>query len=118
MALSESVPDAIAVHCKGKYLEILFLLTNGNVKFIQFQVNIPKVNNIQNIIPFFYIFNRKHYFTAGLGRTGSLIGCYIMKHYHFNVMEAIAWIRICRPGSIIGHQQHWLKEYAKLLNFC
>ncbi|KAK9497344.1 hypothetical protein O3M35_004678 [Rhynocoris fuscipes] len=63
LTLSESVPDAIAVHCK-----------------------------------------------AGLGRTGSLIGCYIMKHYHFNVMEAIAWIRICRPGSIIGHQQQWLKE--------
>ncbi|CAB0003445.1 unnamed protein product, partial [Nesidiocoris tenuis] len=47
---------------------------------------------------------------AGLGRTGSLIGCYIMKHFNFNVMETIAWIRICRPGSIIGHQQQWLKE--------
>ncbi|XP_046682260.1 dual specificity protein phosphatase CDC14A-like isoform X2 [Homalodisca vitripennis] len=46
---------------------------------------------------------------AGLGRTGSLIGCYIMKHYRFSVLEAIAWIRICRPGSIIGHQQEWLK---------
>ncbi|CAH1394333.1 unnamed protein product [Nezara viridula] len=47
---------------------------------------------------------------AGLGRTGSLIGCYIMKHYQFTFLEAIAWIRICRPGSIIGHQQRWLKE--------
>ncbi|KAL1130140.1 hypothetical protein AAG570_013078 [Ranatra chinensis] len=47
---------------------------------------------------------------AGLGRTGSLIGCYIMKHYRFTVMETIAWIRICRPGSIIGHQQQWLEE--------
>lgn len=47
---------------------------------------------------------------AGLGRTGSLIGCYIMKHYRLKVQETIAWIRICRPGSIIGHQQHWLKE--------
>lgn len=46
---------------------------------------------------------------AGLGRTGSLIGCYIMKHYRFSVLEAIAWIRICRPGSVIGHQQDWLK---------
>ncbi|XP_022255922.1 dual specificity protein phosphatase CDC14AB-like [Limulus polyphemus] len=47
---------------------------------------------------------------AGLGRTGTLIGCYIMKHYRFTAAEAIAWIRICRPGSIIGQQQHWLEE--------
>ncbi|PSN49835.1 Dual specificity protein phosphatase CDC14A [Blattella germanica] len=47
---------------------------------------------------------------AGLGRTGSLIGCYIMKHYHFTAHETIAWIRMCRPGSIIGHQQQWLEE--------
>ena len=47
---------------------------------------------------------------AGLGRTGSLIGCYIMKHYKFTAPETIAWIRICRPGSIIGYQQLWLTE--------
>jgi len=47
---------------------------------------------------------------AGLGRTGSLIGCYIMKHYKFTAAETIAWIRICRPGSIIGYQQHWMAE--------
>ncbi|XP_059425339.1 dual specificity protein phosphatase CDC14AB isoform X3 [Carassius carassius] len=47
---------------------------------------------------------------AGLGRTGTLIGCYLMKHYRFTAAEAIAWIRICRPGSIIGPQQHHLEE--------
>ncbi|XP_053179104.1 dual specificity protein phosphatase CDC14AB isoform X1 [Scomber japonicus] len=47
---------------------------------------------------------------AGLGRTGSLIGCYLMKHYRFTAGEAIAWIRICRPGSVIGPQQHFLEE--------
>ncbi|XP_044741575.1 dual specificity protein phosphatase CDC14C-like [Chrysoperla carnea] len=47
---------------------------------------------------------------AGLGRTGSLIGCYIMKHYRMTAKETIAWIRICRPGSIIGHQQKWLES--------
>ncbi|CAJ0965131.1 unnamed protein product [Ranitomeya imitator] len=47
---------------------------------------------------------------AGLGRTGTLIACYIMKHYRFTHAEAIAWIRICRPGSIIGPQQHFLEE--------
>lgn len=52
---------------------------------------------------------------AGLGRTGTLIACYIMKHYRFTAAEAIAWIRICRPGSIIGHQQHWLEEKQSYL---
>ncbi|XP_078500631.1 dual specificity protein phosphatase CDC14A isoform X2 [Lissotriton helveticus] len=47
---------------------------------------------------------------AGLGRTGTLIACYMMKHYRFTHAEAIAWIRICRPGSIIGPQQHFLEE--------
>ncbi|XP_048516491.1 dual specificity protein phosphatase CDC14C isoform X3 [Dendroctonus ponderosae] len=47
---------------------------------------------------------------AGLGRTGSLIACYIMKHWKFTAEESIAWIRICRPGSIIGHQQNWLQQ--------
>lgn len=45
---------------------------------------------------------------AGLGRTGSLIGCYMMKHFRFTAAEIIAWLRICRPGSIIGGQQQWL----------
>lgn len=47
---------------------------------------------------------------AGLGRTGSLIGAYIMKHYGFTALEAIAWLRLCRPGSVIGHQQQWMEE--------
>jgi cell division cycle 14 len=52
---------------------------------------------------------------AGLGRTGSLIGCYIMKHYRFTAREAIAWVRLCRPGSVIGLQQEWLEEKQEYL---
>lgn len=47
---------------------------------------------------------------AGLGRTGSLICAYVCKHYRFTALEAIAWVRLCRPGSVIGHQQQWLIE--------
>ncbi|CAM9780181.1 unnamed protein product [Lampetra planeri] len=47
---------------------------------------------------------------AGLGRTGTLIACYLMKHHCLTAAEAVAWIRICRPGSIIGPQQHFLLE--------
>jgi cell division cycle 14 len=47
---------------------------------------------------------------AGLGRTGTLIGCYIMKHFKFTASEVISWLRICRPGSVIGPQQNFLEE--------
>jgi cell division cycle 14 len=47
---------------------------------------------------------------AGLGRTGTLIGAYVMKHYKFTAAEFIAWCRVCRPGSIIGPQQNYLEE--------
>jgi cell division cycle 14 len=45
---------------------------------------------------------------AGLGRTGTLIGLWMMKHLAFSGREAIAWLRICRPGSVIGPQQAYL----------
>lgn len=39
---------------------------------------------------------------SGLGRTGTLIGMYAMKHYHIRAADFIGWIRIARPGSIHG----------------
>lgn len=45
---------------------------------------------------------------AGLGRTGTLIGLYAMKHYQFPARAFIGWNRICRPGSILGPQQQFL----------
>ena len=47
---------------------------------------------------------------AGLGRTGTLIGLHMMKHLGFTARECMAWLRICRPGSIIGPQQAYLEE--------
>jgi len=45
---------------------------------------------------------------AGLGRTGSLIAAYIMKHYKFLAPDLIGYMRLCRPGSILGPQQQFL----------
>lgn len=33
-----------------------------------------------------------------------------MKHYAFPPAAFTGWIRICRPGSILGPQQHYLLE--------
>ena len=35
---------------------------------------------------------------SGLGRTGTLIALYMMKHHHFTAREAMGWLRIVRPG--------------------
>jgi len=45
---------------------------------------------------------------AGLGRTGTLIGIYAIKHYRFCAADFIAWTRVLRPGSVLGPQQHFL----------
>jgi cell division cycle 14 len=45
---------------------------------------------------------------AGLGRTGTLIAVYLMRRHGFTAREAIGWLRIMRPGSVIGEQQHFL----------
>lgn len=49
---------------------------------------------------------------AGLGRTGCLIGAYAMKHYRFPPKEFTGFIRVVRPGSILGPQQHWMVNFA------
>ena len=35
---------------------------------------------------------------SGLGRTGTLIALYMMKHHEFTAREAMGWLRIVRPG--------------------
>lgn len=45
---------------------------------------------------------------AGLGRTGCLIGPYIIYKYGFTANETIAYMRFMRPGMVVGPQQHWL----------
>jgi len=47
---------------------------------------------------------------AGLGRTGTLIACYMMKHFMLTAPECIGWMRVARPGTVIGPQQYYLGE--------
>ena len=45
---------------------------------------------------------------TGRGRTGTLIALYLMRSCGFTAREAMGWLRIMRPGSVIGEQQHYL----------
>jgi cell division cycle 14 len=52
---------------------------------------------------------------AGLGRTGTLIALYMMKHHGFTARQAMGWLRIVRPGSVIGSQQQFLCESERAI---
>jgi cell division cycle 14 len=47
---------------------------------------------------------------AGLGRTGTLISLWLMKRLGWTARECIAWLRIVRPGSVLGTQQKYLVD--------
>ncbi|UZJ54510.1 hypothetical protein CBS101457_003830 [Exobasidium rhododendri] len=45
---------------------------------------------------------------AGLGRTGVLIGAYLAYKHGFSASESIGFMRIMRPGCVVGPQQHFM----------
>lgn len=45
---------------------------------------------------------------AGLGRTGCLIGAHLIYTHGFTANECIGYMRMIRPGMVVGPQQHWL----------
>lgn len=51
---------------------------------------------------------------AGLGRTGTLIGLYLMREFGMCAADCIAWLRIFRPGSVLGRQQRFLLEMQNM----
>lgn len=52
---------------------------------------------------------------AGLGRTGTLIAAFMMKHYSFTAPEIIAWLRLSRPGCVVGPQQNYVQSIQPTL---
>ena len=47
---------------------------------------------------------------AGLGRTGLLICIWLIIKLNFEPREAIAYLRIMRPGSIMGNQGFFIEN--------
>ena len=46
--------------------------------------------------------------SEGLGRTGTLAAAHLMATHGFSAREAMGWLRVVRPGSVVGAQQHFL----------
>lgn len=45
---------------------------------------------------------------SGLGGTGTMIAMWIMKNMGWTGRETMGWLRVVRPGSVLGGQQHYL----------
>ena len=48
---------------------------------------------------------------AGLGRTATMIGCFMIKHFNFTPRAACGWLKLCRRGSVMGPQHFFLDKY-------
>lgn len=46
---------------------------------------------------------------AGLGRTGVLIGAYLIYKHQFTASEVIGYMRVVRPGMVVGPQQRYMQ---------
>lgn len=47
----------------------------------------------------------------GQGRTGTMIALYLLYRFRGTTAKTvIAWLRLCRPGSVVGRQQQFLQE--------
>ena len=53
---------------------------------------------------------------AGMGRTGTLLACYLIKHQKMSADDAIQKVREERPGSIQSYpQEEMIFQFAKSL---
>jgi cell division cycle 14 len=74
----------------------------------------PPLSTVRKFINLAHdMINNKHkgiavHCKAGLGRTGCLIGAYLIYRNNFTANEVIAFMRFMRPGMVVGPQQHWL----------
>ena len=48
---------------------------------------------------------------AGLGRTGTMIACYLMSNHGFTSRQAVAWLNMSRRGSVMGKQHQFLDSF-------
>mgnify|MGYP001165148104 FL=1 len=95
-----------------------------NVNYLHIRSNdmgVPEFNDLIHAIDFIHrrITNNEPVLVhclAGLGRTGTLLACYLIKHQKMSADEATQKIREERPGSIQSYpQEEIIFQFAKSL---
>ena len=52
-----------------------------------------------------------------LGRAGTLAALHLMRSHGFGAREAMAWLRVMRPGAVLGEQQHYLVHVERTFKY-
>ena len=84
-------------------------------------MGVPEFNDLVNTVDFIHkrITNNEPVMVhclAGMGRTGTLLACYLVKHQKMSADEAIQKVRTERPGSIQSFpQEEIIFQFAKSL---
>ncbi len=73
-------------------------------------LNAPDIDQIEEAVDFIHerINNNDPvmvHCAAGIGRTGTILACYLIKYQKYSAKEAIEKVRKERPGSIQSEQQ-------------
>jgi len=81
-----------------------------------FDGGVPSSDTVQAFLNFVELRNKGAtvvHCRGGIGRTGTLICIYLMKHYRMSAHEAIGFVRMRRPGAVNCTQQKYLEDLEK-----
>jgi atypical dual specificity phosphatase len=96
-----------------------------NIKYLHVpteDLSAPDMEKIDNAVDFIHerIKNNEPtmvHCAAGIGRTGTILACYLVKYHDFSVKDAIDKVRKERPGSIQSEfQEIAIELYRKFVN--
>mgnify|MGYP001453314534 CR=1 FL=1 len=117
-----NVKLVIRLNSDNNYNSKIFEEENINVTDLYFDdYSVPSIELIRNFMNIINSTNNSDKIAihcyAGLGRTGILICIWLIIKLNFNPTEAIAYIRIMRPGSIMGNQGFFLESIEYFRKF-
>ena len=87
-----------------------------NVKYLHIpteDLNAPDMDKIDEAVDFMFESINKNepvmvHCAAGIGRTGTILACYLIKYQKYSAIDAIKKVRKERPGSIQSERQEFV----------